>query len=80
MRSIKKGPFISTHLIKKIQSPNNSIINTWSRTSIIVPFIIGCTIAIYNGVNLIPIFITETIIGYKLGEFFSTHIRCKNKK
>ncbi len=81
-RSIKKGPFIDDHLLKKIQQANEAktkkIIKTWSRRSTITPEMLGHTIAVHNGKKFIPVFITENLVGHKLGEFsptrtFKTH-------
>ncbi len=76
VRSLYKGPFISYHLLKKINKiislKKKEIIKTWSRSSTILPSMIGNTFAVYNGKQHIPIFITEQIIGYKLGEFSPT--------
>jgi small subunit ribosomal protein S19 len=75
-RSIRKGPFVAYHLLKKIDAMNQSekkiTIKTWSRASTILPSMIGHTIAIYNGKQHIPIFISEQIVGHKLGEFAPT--------
>ena len=75
-RSLKKGPFIAYHLIKKITNlklaDKKSIIKTWSRASVITPAMIGFTIAVYNGRNHVPIFISDQLIGHKLGEFVPT--------
>ncbi len=75
-RSLSKGPFVAYQLLKKIKKMNSNgekkIIKTWSRTSTIIPIMIGHTIAVYNGKQHIPIFITEDLIGYKLGEFSLT--------
>jgi small subunit ribosomal protein S19 len=75
-RSIKKGPFIDHHLIKKVEDAvaNNSKrpIKTWSRRSMVLPDMIGLTIAVYNGRQHIPVLITENMIGHKLGEFALT--------
>jgi small subunit ribosomal protein S19 len=77
-RSIKKGPFIDKHLLKKILEMNRQgdkkMIKTWSRRSTIVPEMIGHTIAVHNGKKHIPIFISENMIGHKLGEFAHTRI------
>lgn len=76
VRSLYKGPFIAYHLLKKINNlislEKKEIIKTWSRSSTILPSMIGHTFAVYNGKQHIPIFITEQIIGYKLGEFSPT--------
>nr|ARI43885.1 ribosomal protein S19 [Neomeris sp. HV02668] len=75
-RSLKKGPFVATHLIKKIEKLNEQndkkVITTWSRSSTIVPIMIGHTIAVHNGKEHIPIFITDQMVGHKLGEFAPT--------
>lgn len=73
-RSIKKGPFIDDHLLKKIEAVGNEqqVIRTWSRRSTIVPEMVGKTIAVHNGRKFIPIFITENMVGHKLGEFAPT--------
>ena len=75
-RSIKKGPFIDAHLEKKVQvaSASNSRrpIKTWSRRSMIVPDMIGLTIAVHNGRDHIPVLISENMVGHKLGEFAVT--------
>lgn len=75
-RSIKKGPFIDSHLFKKvkkaIKNGNKQPIKTWSRRSTIFPNMIGLTISVHNGKNHIPIYITEEMVGHKLGEFSPT--------
>ena len=75
-RSIKKGPFIDQHLLKKVEALNNSrekrVVKTWSRRSTIVPEMIGHTFAVHNGRKFIPIFVTENMVGHKLGEFAPT--------
>ena len=75
-RSTKKGPFIDHHLLKKVEEANDSgnkkMIKTWSRRSTIFPEMIGFTIAIHNGRKHIPIFISDNMIGHKLGEFAHT--------
>lgn len=77
-RSIKKGPFIDKHLLKKVLEMNRQgdkkMIKTWSRRSTIVPEMIGHTIAVHNGRKHIPVFISENMIGHKLGEFAHTRI------
>lgn len=87
-RSIKKGPYVAHHLQKKVdvvsQSNNKSTIKTWSRRSTITPDFIGRTFAVHNGKKFIPVFITENMVGHKLGEFsptrtFKGHAQ-KNKK
>jgi small subunit ribosomal protein S19 len=75
-RSIKKGPFIDAHLEKKVQaaaaSNNRKPIKTWSRRSMIVPDMIGMTIAVHNGRDHVPVLISENMVGHKLGEFAIT--------
>ena len=75
-RSIKKGPFVDAHLEKKIQvaagSNSRKPIKTWSRRSMIVPDMIGLTIAVHNGKDHIPVLISENMVGHKLGEFAGT--------
>jgi small subunit ribosomal protein S19 len=75
-RSLRKGPFFDTKLLKKIEALNNSgdktVIKTWSRASTILPQMIGHTIAVHNGRKHVPIFITENMVGHKLAEFAPT--------
>ena len=75
-RSIKKGPFFDESLLKKVrrasEAGSKKIIKTWSRRSTILPELIGHTIAVHNGKKFIPIFITENMVGHKLGEFSPT--------
>lgn len=75
-RSLKKGPFIDHHLLKKVEaaveSNSRKPIKTWSRRSMIMPDMIGLTIAVHNGRQHVPVIITEHMIGHKLGEFAST--------
>jgi small subunit ribosomal protein S19 len=75
-RSIHKGPFIDDHLAKKVEHLNETrerkVIKTWSRRSTIVPDMVGHTIAVHNGQKFIPVFITENMVGHKLGEFALT--------
>tara|TARA_A100001011_G_scaffold135293_3_gene142670 strand:- start:25182 stop:25448 length:267 start_codon:yes stop_codon:yes gene_type:complete len=75
-RSIKKGPYIDEKLLKKIMNMEKEgkkkVIKTWSRRSIIVPEFVGHTIAIHNGKQFIPVFISENMVGHKLGEFSPT--------
>ena len=74
-RSIKKGPFIDQHLLDKVEklsNSNNKTIKTWSRRSTIFPEMVGYTIAVHNGKKFIPVFITEEMVGHKLGEFSPT--------
>ena len=87
-RSLKKGPFVAYHILKKINKMNKAgkkdTIITWSRSSTILPSMIGFTIAIYNGKQHVPIFISDQLVGHKLGEFVSTknfksHIKTDRK-
>ncbi|NLD26643.1 MAG: 30S ribosomal protein S19 [Acholeplasmataceae bacterium] len=75
-RSLKKGPFCDDHLMNKVeaqsQSNNKKVIQTWSRRSTIFPNFIGLTIAVYNGKQHVPVYITEDMVGHKLGEFAPT--------
>lgn len=75
-RSLKKGPFIDLHLMKKVQvaaeANDKRPIKTWSRRSMISPDMLGLTIAVHNGKQHIPVFITEDMVGHKLGEFAAT--------
>ena len=75
-RSIKKGPYIAHHLLKKIDAMNESgkktVIKDWSRSSMIIPDMVGLTIAVHNGNKFIPVYVTENMVGHKLGEFSPT--------
>jgi small subunit ribosomal protein S19 len=75
-RSLKKGPFIDEHLSKKVEKVNQSgkkeVIKTWSRRSTIYPNFIGQTFAVHNGKDFIPVYVTEDMVGHKLGEFVPT--------
>jgi len=75
-RSVSKGPFVDLQLIKKVQEATGSStrkpIKTWSRRSMILPEMIGLTIAVHNGRQHVPVFVTEDMVGYKLGEFAPT--------
>lgn len=75
-RSLKKGPFIQSALLKKIEEANSTnskkVIKTWSRASMIFPEFVGLTIAVHNGKQFIPVFVTENMVGHKLGEFAPT--------
>ncbi len=77
-RSIKKGPFIEKKLYKRISDSNKTgqkqMIKTYSRTSTIIPEMIGYTISVYNGKTWVPVFLTENLVGHKLGEFAPTRI------
>ncbi|HEY8313110.1 MAG TPA: 30S ribosomal protein S19 [Candidatus Baltobacteraceae bacterium] len=75
-RSLKKGPFVADHLLKKVTKMNETrekrVIKTWSRSSTIVPEMVGHTIGVHNGKAHIPVFVTENMVGHKLGEFSPT--------
>ena len=75
-RSLKKGPFIDQHLLDKVEELNNSrqkkVVKTWSRRSTISPEFVGHTLAVHNGRKFIPVYITENMVGHKLGEFAPT--------
>jgi len=75
-RSIKKGPFIDGHLLKKIEDTaaqgSKKVIKTWSRRSTIIPEAVGMTFAVHNGRKFVPVFVTENMVGHKLGEFAPT--------
>lgn len=75
-RSLKKGPFVDDHLLKKVDKSNaersRQVIKTWSRRSTIVPEMVGLTFAVHNGKKFIPVFVSENMVGHKLGEFSPT--------
>ena len=75
-RSVKKGPFIDDHLAKKVDQAvrggNKRVIKTWSRRSTIFPEMVGLTVAVHNGRKFLPVFVTENMVGHKLGEFSPT--------
>jgi len=75
-RSVKKGPFVDAHLLTKIQALNKSrerrVIRTWSRRSTVTPEMVGHTIAVYDGRKHVPVYVTENMVGHKLGEFAAT--------
>ena len=75
-RSLKKGPFIDVHLLEKVEAMNRQnekkVIKTWSRRSTVVPEMVGHTVAVHNGKKFIPVYITENMVGQKLGEFAPT--------
>jgi small subunit ribosomal protein S19 len=75
-RSVKKGPFVDEHLLKKVKAAveanNRRPIKTWSRRSMILPDMVGLTIAVHNGKQHVPVIITENMVGHKLGEFAAT--------
>jgi small subunit ribosomal protein S19 len=87
-RSIKKGPFVAYHLLNKIEkmeaSGKKDTIKTWSRASTILPMMVGHTIAVYNGRQHVPVFISDQLVGHKLGELvttrtFRTHVKADRK-
>ena len=75
-RSLKKGPFVDEHLMKKVEAQNSSgskhVIRTWSRRSTIIPDMVGHTIAVHDGRKHVPVYISESMVGHKLGEFAPT--------
>jgi small subunit ribosomal protein S19 len=75
-RSLKKGPFVDDHLMKKVDAQNEknsrNVIKTWSRRSTIIPEMLGHTIAVHDGRKHVPVFVTEAMVGHKLGEFALT--------
>ena len=75
-RSIKKGPYVHHKLLKKVEiaqeATKKSVIKTWSRSSMVVPTMVGLTIAVHNGKSFIPVYVTENMVGHKLGEFALT--------
>jgi len=75
-RSIKKGPFCDDHLVKKVQAARQSqsrqVIKTWSRRSQVLPDFVGLTFAVHNGKKFVPVYVTENMVGHKLGEFAVT--------
>ena len=86
-RSVKKGPFVAFHLLKKIDAMNEAnekkVVKTWSRASTILPSFVGHTIAVHDGRKHVPVYITEDMVGHKLGEFaqtrtFKGHAKAEN--
>jgi small subunit ribosomal protein S19 len=77
-RSVKKGPYVFHKLMKKVMdaqaSKKKAVIKTWSRASMIVPDMVGQTIAVHNGKTFVPVFVTENMVGHKLGEFAPTRV------
>ncbi|MBI3939976.1 MAG: 30S ribosomal protein S19 [Acidobacteria bacterium] len=75
-RSVKKGPFIDSHLLKKVEALNRSnektVVKTWSRRSTVIPEMVGHTLAVHNGKKFIPVYISENMVGHRLGEFSPT--------
>lgn len=88
-RSVHKGPFVDDHIVKKVEKAREAreskVIKTWSRRSTIIPDMIGLTFAVHNGKKFIPVFITDNMVGHKLGEFaptrfFKGHGAAKSEK
>src|ERR1041385_5562121 len=77
-RSLKKGPFVDTHLLEKVEVMNRQAgkkgINTWARRSTVIPEMVGHTLAVHNGRKFIPVYVTENMVGHKLGEFAPTRL------
>jgi small subunit ribosomal protein S19 len=75
-RSLKKGPFVDTHLLEKVEDMNRAnekkVLKTWSRRSTVIPEMVGHTLAVHNGKKFVPVYITENMVGHKLGEFSPT--------
>ena len=75
-RSLKKGPFVDTHLLEKVEGMNRAgdkkVIKTWSRRSTVIPEMVGHTIAVHDGRKHVPVYVTEAMVGHKLGEFSPT--------
>lgn len=75
-RSLKKGPFVDDHLMKKVESSasanDHRVVKTWSRRSTVLPEMVGITFAVHNGKKFLPVFVTENMVGHKLGEFAPT--------
>ena len=75
-RSLKKGPFVDFNLLQKVliaqETRSNQVIKTWSRRSTIIPEMVGLTLAVHNGKKFVPVFVTENMVGHKLGEFSPT--------
>ena len=82
-RSLKKGPFIDPKLFRKVNeaqgSRSNQVIKTWSRRSTILPEMVGITLAVHNGRKFLPVFVTENMVGHKLGEFAPTRVYRSHK-
>jgi small subunit ribosomal protein S19 len=77
-RSLKKGPYVDPKLVHKIETAqetrSNKVVKTWSRRSTIIPEMVGLTLAVHNGKKFVPVFVTENMVGHKLGEFSPTRI------
>jgi small subunit ribosomal protein S19 len=87
-RSLRKGPFVASHLAKKVDTVKadgkETVIKTWSRSSTILPNMVGHTIAVYNGKQHVPVYVSEQMVGHKLGEFsptrtFRSHVKSDKK-
>ena len=88
-RSLKKGPFVDDHLVKKVDALNaaneKKVIKTWSRRSTIIPDMVGHTIAVHDGRKHVPVYVTESMVGHKLGEFsptrtFRGHVKGEDRR
>jgi len=83
-RSLKKGPFVDEHLLKKVAEAKDKgdkkVIKTWSRRSMVIPDMVGLTFAVHNGRKFIPVYVTENMVGHKLGEFSHTRTFRGHKK
>lgn len=83
-RSLKKGPFIDDHLLKKVfvamEAGDKKVIKTWSRRSTVIPQMVGMTLAVHNGRKFIPVYVTENMVGHKLGEFSLTRTFRSHRK
>jgi small subunit ribosomal protein S19 len=77
-RSLKKGPFVDTPLLEKVEAMNRSnekkVVKTWSRRSTVIPEMVGHTLAVHNGKKFVPVYLTENMVGHKLGEFSPTRV------
>ncbi len=75
-RSVKKGPFVDEHLMRRVmeaeRTGSKKVIKTWSRRSTVLPEMVNCTFAVHNGIKFMPVFVTENMVGHKLGEFAPT--------
>ena len=78
MRSLKKGPFVDSYLLKKVEAAQKAtrkpVIKTWSRRSVVTPDMVGLTFAVHNGKKFVAVFVTENMVGHKLGEFAPTRL------
>ena len=77
-RSLKKGPFVDTHLLEKVEAMNRAnekkVVKTWSRRSTVIPEMVGHTLAVHNGKKFVPVYLTENMVGHKLGAFSPTRL------